>query len=334
MINIEEAIEKFKKMAPEIVLTVDSDEVSEAVERINDRYGVDINALLIFIFTGDLDRGGLVDFAIREFQLDKEKAEQLKGDIDVELIAPIIKRLNFLDANFAKTSISKKEIKDILLDIFRDSCVDELSKDIIILTAINLQVFFVLKDDLEFQKKLVKVFYENEEVITRKIFLLDKRRVTPNISNWIKDFIKSQGSIMFDSITLIKYMTSSENVKKLDESEKTIVKKVLLTYRNIKYFPESMASDHVEDWEIFPIYEEGGDSRFLDDKKTEEELVIDELKEKQKEYKKGTLESEVIEEEISNEKEIEGLKIVLEKYEKGTLEYSAILEEIKKKSIH
>jgi hypothetical protein len=52
---------------------------------------------------------------------------------------------------------------------------------------------------------------------------------------------------------LSDFLGTSENAKILDDKEKELVRKVLMCYRNVKFFPESMPSDNGEGWEMIPL---------------------------------------------------------------------------------
>lgn len=332
MPNIEKALEKFKQLPIEAVLTIDSNDVYNEVKKLNDKYGVNLSPLIVFISVNELDYNSAENYLVNDLGVDSGKSKEIFDQVKNNVLDPVVRRLAFLDANAHKTSITTKEIKEILIDIFESGFVHESKSDPVILSAINLQILYILRDELTFQNELARAMYDNQELLTEKDFVYDGKPSAATISHWLKDFIQKNGSGMFDSIVLTKYITESENTKKLSDKERAVVKKMLQTYRNIKFFPNSMYSDRVEDWEIFPVNDEEHQVG-ISGNKSKEELIIDDLREGQKQYSKGSLESEVIEEEISREREIEGLKIILKKYKKGTLEYSAIQEEIEKREV-
>jgi len=77
--------------------------------------------------------------------------------------------------------------------------------------------------------------------------------VRGTVSNWLKNFIGTNGSAIFDSVALSKYLTGSKSGAKLSQEEKEKVRKVLLIYRNLKFFPDSMPDDNGEGWQILPF---------------------------------------------------------------------------------
>ncbi|MCK5416189.1 hypothetical protein KAI92_02055 [Candidatus Parcubacteria bacterium] len=331
MTNIERTVEKFNELPAYVKLTVDSEVIKSKITFLNKKYKVNLFVLLFFIVTNELDYDGIENYIVNEFEKEPEEAKIIADEFRESVLSCLEKRLRFLLPDPEKNEIKNGEIKNIILGILNKDLINEINNPNEILDEINFQILLVLTEDQSFVNKAEKELYQNQERLTNKKFSLEEKPKSPTVSNWLKDFIKQNGTVMFDNIVLMKYMTESENAKKLDKDEKDLLKKLLLLYRNIKFFPESMLSDNVDDWEIFPVEYGSNDSITFSNVKSEEEKKINELKKEKLNYEQGTLESEVINEEITYKKEIEGLKIMLKKYKPGTLEYSAIFEEIKKK---
>ena len=157
--------------------------------------------------------------------------------------------------------IDEEEEKQIAIDllnknlvIFLDVAFNGSARDVII--DYNGILISLLAGDQNFKIALGKALFNNQEKLTYKKFILDKKACPPNIANWLKDFIKKNGSGIFNSLVLTEYLTNSENVKKLDSKEKNLLRKLLLLYRNLKFFPESMSNISPEKWEIIPIDKE------------------------------------------------------------------------------
>lgn len=153
-------------------------------------------------------------------------------------------------------NINKEEEKKSSLEVFSNNLESFLSASlestIEIIKDYNGILILLLLDDPNFKKSLEKVFLANPEKLTHSEFISEGAPHSPSIANWLKDFIKQFGSGMFDNLVMARYMTTSKNIKNLSEEEKQLVKKLLLTYRNLKFFPESMPSDDGEGWEIIP----------------------------------------------------------------------------------
>lgn len=230
--------------------------------------------------------------------------------------------------NIEKEKEDSKEIFSSMLQYFLADHVNPFLDDY------NLNLIELISTDKNFKKELETLLYNNGELITHEKFEIDGGPQTPSIGNWIQDFIANNGSEIFDNLTLSNYLTNSKNARILSFDDKKIVQKLLILYRNLKFFPESMPSDDPDDWEIIPTdrFTEGLEkARFVSGPpKTEEEKEIDQIREEEEKYAVGGLERLALEEEISRKKQVEELKIVASKYRDGTLEKSAVLEEIKR----
>lgn len=122
-----------------------------------------------------------------------------------------------------------------------------------ILRELNWDIIILFDEDPDFQKSLENALYKNKQKLTFKKFTLEDKPVRPTIENWIKHFIKSQGTDMFDNMVISKFLSSSENVKRLDNKEVALVRLLLRLYRNLKFFPDSMEGEEPEKWEIIPL---------------------------------------------------------------------------------
>ncbi|MCX6798200.1 MAG: hypothetical protein NTX66_03260 [Candidatus Falkowbacteria bacterium] len=122
-----------------------------------------------------------------------------------------------------------------------------------IIAIYNESLIDLIKEDNNFRRELETALYHNQEIITPGKITLNDSEVSPTISNWLKDFISENSSEVFSNVVLVKYITNNRNVKKLKESERELIKKLLKLYRNLVFFPESMENVPLEEWEIFPI---------------------------------------------------------------------------------
>jgi hypothetical protein len=188
--------------------------------------------------------------------------------------------------------IFNNEINDNL-QIFRENLLALFSKENrIFAESINLRLFELALENTNLFYELEKILYINEEKLSNKEFTLDEKPKSPAVANWLKDFIKKNGSGMFDNLVLTQYLTASENAKKLDPAERDLLKKLLLTYRHLKFFPASMPNDYGDGWEIIPIEIEAAEN------KTDNDKTKSDLQNLAASYPIGSLERKAIEEEI------------------------------------
>jgi hypothetical protein len=185
--------------------------------------------------------------AIEEAERQAEKAEReaaLNEEAPIKKEEPIT-----IEGDFKiNWEVEKEEVlktfKNGLADIISSGAVQEEFNDVLI---------YLLADKGEsFRAELERALLANNEVITFAKFAVGGRPAAAVISAWLKNFISEVGSGLFDNLTLTKFLTSSANCKVLSDEEKNIVKKLLLVYRNIKFFPASMPNKTGEGWEIIP----------------------------------------------------------------------------------
>lgn len=237
-----------------------------------------------------------------------------------------------------KTSTTDVDIqtqRQDTIQLFEENLVDTLMfDDVYLLEELNDSIIEILSADQKFKKEIENIIYNCQETVAGRRIKLNKKTVEPSVSNWLKDFIGKWGTGMFNDIQLTEYITSSENGKKLTSDEKLLLRKLLVMYRNIKFFPESLKDKPVEDWEIIPLpSKRTGQSRIgyiSGPPKTEEEKEIEELKSEESHYEPGSLEQLALEEEIENKRKIEDLKIEAKRYQVGSIERMVLEEEIDK----
>lgn len=195
----------------------------------------------------------------------------------------------------------------------------------------NGGLMFILSHKPDAKKKLERALYANGELLTHADFILEGKPQSPTIGNWIQDFIKTIGTQYANNLTITKYITDSENTRRLTVEEKKFVQRLIQVYRNLKFFPECFKELPPERWEILPLNQAAGAERKeIGIPKTEEERDIEALKQEEGKYQAGGLEHLVLEEEINYKKRLEDLKIEIKKYKENSLEWMALNDEIKR----
>lgn len=268
------------------------------------------------------DRGGEVkDYNKYILRLDKAILDAGFKELD-----RIVKKVEkTIDKEYeAKCSIKLLEYN--LVDILKEGFNSAVIK-------LNCGIIYLLFNKDGFKNEINKVLLNNNEKITNKKFIFDNKKCAPSVKNWLKYFINQNGSNNFNNIILSKFMTKSENIKSLDEYEKNLVKKLLLLYRNLKFFPDSLKNYAIGEWEIIPIDKK---EKILKNRKAK---IDGEIKSKKKikeiekislKYDKKSLEKVVLMEEIKKENKIKELQREASKYSEYSLERKAINEEIKR----
>jgi hypothetical protein len=100
---------------------------------------------------------------------------------------------------------------------------------------------------------LVNKLLNNQEILTVDRLVLQGKQVEATIGNWLNYFLTEKGSGMFDAVALSDFMATAPAMKGLDEEGKWLVRNLLLTYRNLKFFPDSMPSDESSEWFFLPV---------------------------------------------------------------------------------
>jgi len=317
---IEEALKKFSELPIEVKMIIDGDFVVGKISEIEKEYQVELSDLVVFVTISELNIDDIPIYLQRERGLDKELADRLSVILEENIFKPLIARLNFLNPSPDK-DFSLLEEKAYLKFIFKENLVNEISDYEFIRGIINEKIFHILGVDLSFANELERLLYYNQEQIANF-----------SITNWFQDFISQKGSAMFNDIALTDYIAHSFNCQKLNDENRRLVRKLLILYRNLKFFPASMPNDTGEDWEIIPIDDKVREFNrgALGAPKTAEEKNIDVLQAESQGYGADSLEKKVIEEKISNEKKIEGLRIMANRYPEGSLEWRALMDEANK----
>jgi len=122
-----------------------------------------------------------------------------------------------------------------------------------ILYDYNTVLIEVLDKDPAFKDKLAAALSGSTEKISSKKIILKGRSAEPTVSNWLKSFIEKNGIEYFDNLKLSEFLNYSENGKQLNEAERMILLNLLLLYRNLKFFPQTLANVPMENWQIIPV---------------------------------------------------------------------------------
>lgn len=178
----------------------------------------------------------------------------------------------------------------------------------------NLILISLLSDDQIFKQNLETAFYANSEELTSGRLKSEDNEVPPSIANWLKDFIKENGSEMFDDLALARYLSSSVNAKKLSEEDKNLLRRLLRLYRNLSFFPASMGNAPLASWEIIPV------ERGEEETTPKAAPAVSTPKTTKAQAPAGSL--------SPINKELSEMEDMLEKYKPNTLEHKAVKQEI------
>ncbi len=255
MLIIEEAIEKFNNELPEeLRFSCSAPEVIRPLRTLESAYNINLAPLIIYFAIGEVQFGDITDYIENEYQFDKTNAHALSREIEETILKPLLDRVNFINAHPNKEMNLDQE-KGYAVKMFQNNLRAELLRPIFITDAVNQRILSILARELNFKNKLEQAMYENSETITKNPIIINGQSIRQSIGNWLKDFISQYGSQTYDSMSQSAFLINSENAKSITPAERELLAKVLKTYINIKFFPESMPSDDGEGWEIIPVDE-------------------------------------------------------------------------------
>ncbi len=369
---IEECLEKFNKLPQELQDFLNSEKVLKTLDEIEQNYGVDLTLALVLVFINELELEGLSFYIKEKYKTDNETTNKILIKLEDNIFQEIYNSFNndyddvVLERDYV-LDLSYEEKKSLISSIFLEKILEQFQLPEEHLFRLNAVTFELIGRDEQFLNKLIKNFLNNKELISSRKLIIKNKKEDPSISNWVNDFVINHGSDIFSSLTLAKYLTSSENAMILNSEEKQILRQILKIYRNLVFFPESMGFSKYSDWEIFPINKDllsfyqnkkNSDSKKQkikkeisdkqeDDIETKEEKIEEKKEEKIEEKKEEKTEEKIdlkllnaeLEKIEKNEskhslekQELEVLQEMLEKYPQNSLERKAIQSEIKKRN--
>jgi hypothetical protein len=268
--------------------------------------------LVVLIAIGEVSLDSTPEYVEKKYGFSEEDAFDLRSDLTREIFSLLI--ISEEDETISSQEVKDKFTKEIV----------SLLKDNTAAAEFNHNIFSLLSKDGALQEELSKILLNNQERLIGDHLMLEDREVSPTISNWLKDFIKANGSEMFNELTLAQYLSTSANAKNLNPANKDLLRKLLKLYRNLVFFPESMDNLAIDDWQIIPFDQEKvhvfvdalGDKKPVAPARAERKEV-----------------SKIIKENISPNKEsnpLAELQQTLAQYTPGSLEYKAVAQEIER----
>ncbi len=256
MLDLEQAIQKFDTGLPrELQCEFSSDDFMSALNSAADRFGLDLVPLAIMVAVGEVPYDDLAPYLTDDLDVPAERAGDMAAELREKVFQPAIDRLRFLDTNPNK-AMTLEQQKAFAERLFMTGLVAELRHDPFIIGSVNARLFFILARELAFAAVLERALYVNEENIGAAPLLLEGTSVPPSVSNWIKDYLGQYGSQAMDSVNQTNFIINSPNAKRLPAADRQLLARVIKTYINVKFFPDSMPSDDGSGWEILP----GGDT--------------------------------------------------------------------------
>lgn len=245
-----ECLEKFQLLDSEIREAFGGETTYLKAKKLEQEFNVELSFVLILLAIDELESADLPEYLAKKFNLAPEKASLLTAKIEEEIIDPALESISpDLDEDEeAPFGFNKNSIHEI----FASSLIDLLKGSPAEIKAFNILVFSSLVEDDTLEDKIIKALFANQEEISANKIILEDKEIKASVANFLKDFIRNHGSVMPDNLVLANYLNTSSNAKKLSASEKELLNRILKTYRNLVFFPESLDNVPMELWEIVP----------------------------------------------------------------------------------
>lgn len=251
MTYVQECLEKFQELPSAVKEKIGGGVAFNLIKELEKKYDVSLSFLVVLLAIGELDSEDIFDYITSKYKLKPAAAKTLSQEIETKILDPVFEELVETEET---TPIRPAQEKELILRIFSEGLRETLQNDeLAYLQKLNILIFKTFQADNLFEDKIINIFYNNPEILTSGRITLNGNEVQPAISNWLKDFISENGNELFSNIILVKYLSDNQNVKKLKEAERVLIKKLLKLYRNLVFFPESLENVPLEEWEIFPI---------------------------------------------------------------------------------
>jgi len=164
-----------------------------------------------------------------------------------------------LDEGPTEEEIDWQERQDKIKELFESQLVPAWRlQDNHLLREVNGEILYLLSGEAgtDFRNDLTNLLLNNREMLSSQRLVLEGKQVDPTVANWLAYWLRQQGSQMFDAVALSDFVATSPNAEPLDDEERQLLVNLLLTYRNLKFFPESMPGDDPKYWQIFPLLSE------------------------------------------------------------------------------
>ena len=134
--------------------------------------------------------------------------------------------------------LGKNEIVDLFKNNFLTIFLIE-NYDLIKKLENRMINFIIFSERDKLKKNLRKVLLDNQATLSEKKLLISGNILPATIGNWLKDYISNVGNHPADKVKQAQYLTSSDNIKKIEETEKAKVKFLAELYEYLKLSSET-----------------------------------------------------------------------------------------------
>lgn len=293
--KVQQFYEKRAKLPEEIKIFLESDAFEKILENIGKKYNVDpgnVFQLVMEVIIIDFNFIGLEKKISQFFDIDDRQSEQFMIDVLGMIFYPMEEYLSQVKAS---EILKKKKVnlEDYLvwqlsleneLEKELDSAIKEFDQSLeeinwqeekkTALEILNSNILEIFKDYSplgqaefnrgialmlvnvpEFRDQAVRALLDNKEKLTTENINFNEKTIEPTVANWLKDYNYKFGFDKFDTLNLTRFISNSPNCIKLSEEERSYVARLLQLFLNIKFFPDSLKDQPMEEWKFFALPE-------------------------------------------------------------------------------
>jgi len=314
--TLEAYLVEFLTMPPIVVAEFNRPSNYKILTDLAAEYKVNLDIVVLLVAINRVSMDELDQYLVDNLDLDRAKASELATKMRDNFFLPIINKIAFL------SSQPSPEDYEIIENIFAKQLLNEINADPILIKALNQKIFAWLSEDLDGAKRRIEnAMLKNQEIVTKEKITMNDDKLPGTIGNWLHCFTAEKGAANFDSLSISEFLSLSPNTTHLTVEEKKKLSIVLNTYRNIKFFPDSMPSDDGSGWAIIPLPVVEPSPQASKPKEEGSPEVSS---------SKSDIESPQLSSDSDRENKINQLQLLLKRYGTDTIEGQAIMEEIAK----
>ena len=141
-------------------------------------------------------------------------------------------------------------------------------------------IYTLLNSDVVYFNEVKQIVLENSEILTQVNVSKAGTETVGTVSNWLSDFYEFNDNEKIDSMSIARYLASSLNAVKLDESDRTIIMKLLDFHKMLNGLPHTLKDIPTDKWYLFPVPEIDIDELFGEKKEDEKPKTEKDVTEK------------------------------------------------------
>lgn len=325
-----DCLDKFYELPDVIILEFNHPDHLRIIDELGAEYGLELSFVAVLVAINELSLDSLAEYLVKRYDLPEVTAKTIADKFNNLYFQPIINRLSFFNQDPNKTSPTLDEERSIITNLFRENLLVELKNYEQIIAAINQRVFAWLDRDLSARKQIETALLQNQEKITEQPIVINGEKLPGTVANWLRCFAIEKGAENFNSLSISEFLGLSKNAANLSELDKKTLRSLLNTYRNIKFFPDSMPSDDGTDWAIIPLPEKNISLDETIDLNNESVVsnIADQPIDPEMQPLASPIKNTTTPKDESVANKINQLQLMLKRYNPDSLEAQAIAEEI------